>query len=65
LFIKQVCWGLERGGKLVGEFKENKAWNVTEFDKDGNIIEMWVNGKSYHKNGTFILKIVNGKIVVN
>jgi len=56
---------LERGGKLVGEFKENKAWNVTEFDKDGNIIEMWVNGKSYHKNGTFILKIVNGKIVVN
>ena len=33
------------GGELVGEFKENKAWNVTEFDKDGNIIEMWVNGE--------------------
>ena len=33
------------GGKLVGEFKENKAWNVAEYDKDGNIIEMWVNGE--------------------
>ena len=33
------------GGELVGEFKENKPWNVTEFDKDGNIIEMWVNGE--------------------
>jgi len=33
------------GGELVGEFKEDKPWNVTEFDKDGNIIEMWVNGE--------------------
>ena len=33
------------GGKLVGEFKENKPWNVTEYDKDGNILERWVNGE--------------------
>ena len=37
------------GDKFVGQWKDGKSWN----------------GKSYHKNGTFILKVVNGKIVVN
>ena len=32
------------GGELVGEFKENKPWNVTEYDKDTNIIQKVVNG---------------------
>ena len=35
--------------KYLGQWKDGKSWN----------------GKSYHKNGTFILKVVNGKIVVN
>ena len=37
------------GDKFVGQWRDGKSWN----------------GKSYHKNGTFILKVVNGKIVVN
>ena len=41
----QVTYYVSWGGELVGEFKEDKPWNVTEFDKDGNIIEMWVNGE--------------------
>ena len=40
-YLGDFSWG----GELVGEFKENKAWNVAEYDKDGNIIEMWVNGE--------------------
>ena len=32
------------GKKGVGEFKENKPWNVTEFDKDDNIISRYTDG---------------------
>jgi len=38
------------GGELVGEFKENKSWNFSEYDKDGNIIYRWVNGKRKYSN---------------
>jgi protein associated with RNAse G/E len=29
----------------VGEFREGNDWNTKEYDKDGNIIRKWVNGK--------------------
>ena len=31
--------------KVVGEFRGGKDWNTKEYDKDGNIIGKWVNGK--------------------
>ena len=33
------------GRKLAGEFRGNKPWNVSLFDKKGNINMKWVNGK--------------------
>ena len=33
------------GGKVVGEFRGGKYWNTKEYDKEGNIIRTWVNGK--------------------
>ena len=33
------------GRKWAGEFRENKPWNITTYDKDGNINMKWVNGK--------------------
>ena len=33
------------GRKYVGEFKVDKPWNITGYDKNGNIIAKWVNGK--------------------
>ena len=35
---------LPDGGELVGEFRDQEPWNVTEYDKEGNITERWVNG---------------------
>ena len=31
--------------EYVGEFKEGTFWNITEYDKNGNILGKWVNGK--------------------
>ena len=36
---------LPDGMKYVGEYKEYREWNVMVYDKNGNIIEKWVNGK--------------------
>ena len=33
------------GGKGIGEFRESKPWNITEYDKNGNIAKKYVNGK--------------------
>ena len=33
------------GEKYVGEFKENEPWNITVYDKKGNLIEKVVNGE--------------------
>ena len=30
--------------KGVGEFRENKSWNITTYDKNGNILGKWANG---------------------
>ena len=33
------------GEKYIGEWKDNKRWNVVRQEKDGNIIEKLVNGE--------------------
>ena len=33
------------GRKYVGEFKVDKPWDIIGYDKNGNIIAKWVNGK--------------------
>ena len=33
------------GRKFVGEFKNDEYWNITGYDKNGNIIIKVVNGK--------------------
>ena len=42
----QGTFTLSDGTKFVGEWKDNKPWNVTIYDKDGNILGKYVNGKS-------------------
>ena len=32
------------GEKYIGEWKDGKPWNLTIYDKNGNIIGKWVNG---------------------
>ena len=32
------------GEKYVGEWKDGKPWNLTIYNKNGNIIGKWVNG---------------------
>jgi hypothetical protein len=41
------------GKKGVGEFRENKPWNITTYDKDGNIIWKMVNGVKVEKGILF------------
>ena len=55
---KNVCGGIQGwvkewsrnihfpdGKKYVGEFKDEKFWNGTTYEIDGNIFGNWVNGK--------------------
>ena len=37
------------GGKYEGEWKDEKPWNGTYYDKDGNIKGKFVNGKEIHQ----------------
>ena len=32
------------GQKLIGEFKDGAAWNVTEYDSSGAVTAIWVEG---------------------
>ena len=32
------------GRKYIGEFREGRPWNITHYDKNGNIIVKFVNG---------------------
>ncbi len=41
------------GKKGVGEFRENKPWNITTYDKDGNIRWKMVNGVKVEKGILF------------
>ena len=38
------------GWKYFGSWKSGEIWNGTEYDKDGNIIYRWVNGKRKYHN---------------
>jgi len=38
------------GWKYFGSWKNGEIWNGTEYDKDGNIIYRWVNGKRKYHN---------------
>ena len=41
----QGTYTFSDGRKYIGEWKDGKLWNVTHFDKDGNVIGKFVNGK--------------------
>ena len=41
----QGTFTLPIGEKYVGEFKENEPWNISVYDKNGNLIEKVVNGE--------------------
>ena len=41
----QGTFTLIDGTIWAGEFRENKPWNLSLFDKKGNIKKKWVNGK--------------------
>ena len=32
-------------GKFIGEYKDNRRWNGTIYDKEGNIVYNYVNGE--------------------
>ena len=38
------------GWKYFGSWKNGEIWNGTEYDKDGNIIYRWVEGKRKYHN---------------
>ena len=40
----QGTYTLTDGNRFEGEWKDGKPWNLTIFDKNGNIIGKWVNG---------------------
>ena len=41
----QGTFTFTRGNKRVGEFRENRPWNITIYDKYGTILRKYVNGK--------------------
>ena len=41
----QGTYTLSDGTKYVGKFSDGIIWNGIEYDKDGNIIGKYVNGK--------------------
>ena len=44
LYDGQGTYTNSNGDKYVGEFKDGQPWNLTKYDKNGNIKEKWVNG---------------------
>ena len=34
----------KKGGKYLGKWKKSQIWNASYYDKDGNIIQTWLNG---------------------
>ena len=40
----QGTFSSKDGEKFVGEWKDDEEWNITEYDKNGNITGKWVNG---------------------
>ena len=33
------------GKKYVGEWKDGEKWNITNYDRYGNVLSKWVNGE--------------------
>ena len=33
------------GKKYVGEWKDGEKWNITSYDRYGNVLSKWVNGE--------------------
>jgi len=55
----------KNGAKRVGEFRKGKLWNVTEYDKNENILRKWVNGVKVvekKKEKHLFLRKENGKL---
>ena len=46
----QRTWYFPNGDKWVGEMRNNRDWNTTGYDKNGNIIGRVVNGVNQKKN---------------
>ena len=42
----QGTFTFPNGNKGIGEFREDKPWNITEYDINGNFIGRFVNGIS-------------------
>ena len=40
----QGTYTLTDGNRFEGEWKDGKPWNLTIYNKNGNIIGKWVNG---------------------
>ena len=40
----QGAFTYPNGRKGVGEFRNDRLWNITDYDKHGNIIGKYVNG---------------------
>ena len=41
----QGTYTTSSGEKYIGEFKDEEPWNVTQYDKRGNILYKYVKGK--------------------
>ena len=41
----QGTYNWSNGKKYVGEWKNGKEWNLTSYDKYGNILGKWGNGE--------------------
>ena len=41
----QGTYTFPNGKKGLGEFRDGRPWNITEYDKDGDITGKYVNGK--------------------
>ena len=33
------------GKKYVGEWKDGEKWNITSYDRYGNVLSKWINGE--------------------
>jgi len=43
------------GRKIIGEYRKGKSWNITEYNKNGNITGKYVNGLKVEKRRKVVL----------
>ena len=46
----QGTFNFPSGNKYVGKYKDGKKWNVTKYDKKGNFVGDWKDGKHLISN---------------